>query len=51
MVAILNVGCHVEGNYGAFLPNVCNPDGTQVKRRKRETIQGTIMESRGESGG
>ncbi len=48
MVAHLNVGCHVEGNYGAFLPPECNPDGTQVKRRKRQRLEGTIVESKGE---
>jgi hypothetical protein len=48
MVANLNVGCRVEGNYGPFVPNVCNPDGSQVKRRRRERLQGTIVESRGE---
>ncbi len=40
MVANLNVGCRVEGNYGPFVPNVCNPDGSQVKRRRRERLQG-----------
>jgi len=48
MVAHLNVGCHVEGNYGAFLPPECNPDGTQMKRRKRQRLEGTIVESKGE---
>ncbi len=31
MVARINVGCPVKGNYGPLLPNSCNPDGTQVK--------------------
>jgi hypothetical protein len=48
MVAHLNVGCRVEGSYGPFLPNYCNPDGTQRKRRKRQQIKGTIVEARGE---
>ena len=48
MVAHLNVGCRVEGNYGAFLPPECNPDGTQMKRRKRQRLEGTIVESKGE---
>jgi hypothetical protein len=46
MVALLNVGCHVEGSYGSFLPSACNPDGSQVKRWKR--LEVTILEARGE---
>jgi hypothetical protein len=48
MVMRLNVGCHVEGNYGLFEPNTCNPNGTQVKWWKRQQIEGTNVESRGE---
>ena len=36
MVTHLNVGCHVEGNYGPFEPNSFNPDGTQVKWWKQQ---------------
>jgi hypothetical protein len=45
MVASINVGCRVQGNYGPFLPAVYNPDGTQVKRRKRQLLEGVIVES------
>ena len=48
MVASLNVGCRVEGSHGEFLPAPCNPDGSQVKRRKRQRLEGTILEARGE---
>jgi len=48
MVASINADCHVQGNYGPFLPAVCNPDGTQVKRRKRQLLEGVIVESQGE---
>jgi hypothetical protein len=48
MVASINVDCHVQGNYGPFLPAVCNPDGTQVKRRKWQLLEGVIVESQGE---
>jgi hypothetical protein len=48
MVAHLNVGCCVKESYGPFLPNACNPDGTQTKRQKRQRIEGTIVEARGE---
>jgi hypothetical protein len=48
MVASINVGCRVVGNFGPFLPAACNPDGTQVKRRKRQQLEGVIVEARGE---
>jgi hypothetical protein len=44
MVLRLNVGCCVEGNYGPFLPNYCNPGGTQVKWQKQQQIEGAIVE-------
>jgi hypothetical protein len=48
MVVPLNDGCRVEGNYGPFEPNSCNPNGTQVKRQKWQQIEGMIVESWGE---
>jgi hypothetical protein len=48
MVALINVGCCVQGNYGPHLPAMCNPDGTQVKRRKWQLLEGVIVEYRGE---
>jgi len=48
MVATMNVGCHVEGSHGEFLPAACNPDGTQASRQKRARLQGTILEAKGE---
>jgi hypothetical protein len=48
MVASINVGCCVQGNYGPFLPAMRNPDGTQVKRRKRQLLEKVIVESGGE---
>ncbi len=44
----MNVGCHVEGSHGDFVPSVCNPDGSQATRRKRARLQGTILEVKGE---
>ncbi len=44
----MNVGCHVGGSHGEFLPSVCNPDGSQASRQKRARLQGTIMEAKGE---
>ncbi len=48
MVALINVGCCVQGNYGPHLPAMCNPDGTQVKRRKWQLLEGVIVEYQGE---
>jgi hypothetical protein len=47
MVTSLNVGCCIEGSYGPLLPSLCNPDGSQVKRLKRQQLEGTIFEARG----
>jgi hypothetical protein len=43
MVMSINVGCRVQGNYGPFQPAVCNPDGTQVKRKKQQLLEGVIV--------
>jgi hypothetical protein len=48
MVASINVGCRVTGSHGPFLPAMCNPDGTQVKRRKWQQREGVIVEAQGE---
>jgi hypothetical protein len=48
MVASLYIGCHIEGSYGAFFSSVCNLDDSQVKRQKRQWLEGTILEASGE---
>jgi hypothetical protein len=45
MVASINVGYRVVGNFGPFLPAAYNPDGTQVKRRKCQQLEGVIVEA------
>jgi len=48
LVMSINIGCRFQGIYGPFLPAMCNPDGTQVKRRKWQLLEGVIVESQGE---
>jgi hypothetical protein len=45
MVASINAGWNNEESCSPFLLDMCNPDGTQVKRRKRKLFQGVIVEA------